>query len=60
MEDITKVDHRHANKVFKKFKIKNLDEYHDLYVKSDTLLLSDIFENFRNILTRSCPFFICT
>ena len=29
------------------FKIKNLGEYHDSYVQSDTLLLSDVFERFR-------------
>ena len=49
MEDITDSDYRHANKVFKEFKLKNLGEYHDLFVQSDTLLLADVFENFRNM-----------
>ena len=49
MEDITDADYRHANKVFKEFKLKHLGEYHDLYVQSDTLLLADVFESFRNI-----------
>ena len=39
----------HMEKVCKDFKIKNLGEYHDLYVQSHTLLLADIFENFRNM-----------
>ena len=30
------------------FKLKNLGEYHDLYVQSNTFLLADVFENFRN------------
>ena len=49
MEDITDVDHRHAKRVFKSLNYKNLGDYHDLYVHSDTLLLADVFENFRNM-----------
>ena len=48
MENIDDIDYRHGNNVFKRFKLKNLGEYHDLYVESDTLLLADVFENFRN------------
>ena len=48
MENIDDIDYRHGNNVFKKFKLKNLGEYHDLYVQSNTLLLADVFENFRN------------
>ena len=47
MENIDDIDYRHGNNVFKRFKLKNLGEYHDLYVQSDTLLLVDVFENFR-------------
>ena len=43
------IDYRHGNNVFKSFKLENLGDYHDLYVKSDTLLLADVFENFRNM-----------
>ena len=49
MEDITDTDYRHANNVFKELELKHLGEYHDLYVQSDTLLLADVFENFRNM-----------
>ena len=49
MENIDDIDYRHGNNVFKKFKLKNLREYHDLYVQSDTSLLTDVFENFRNM-----------
>ena len=52
MENITDTDYMHANKVFKEFKLKNLGECYDLYVQSDTLLLADVFENFRNMCTK--------
>ena len=47
MENISETDYRHANNVFKIFKLNNLGDYHDLYVQSDTLLLANVFENFR-------------
>ena len=49
MEDITYADYVHAKGVCKDFGIKNLGESHDLYVQSNTLLLTDVFEIFRNM-----------
>ena len=43
MEDITNADYMHVKRVCIDFKIKNLGEYHD------TVLLVDVFKNFRNI-----------
>ena len=48
MENIEDIDYRHGNNIFNKCKLKNLGEYHGLYLQSDTLLLADVFENFRN------------
>ena len=39
----------HAKRVCKGFELKHLGEYNDLYVQNDTLLLADLFENFRNM-----------
>ena len=52
MEDIDDIDYRHDNNVFKRFKLENLEQYHDLYVQSGTLLLANMFENFRDMCVK--------
>ena len=44
IEDITDVDYMHGKAVFEYLINKNLGDYHDLYVQSDTLLLADVFD----------------
>ena len=44
--DITDADYMHGKRICKDFEIKHLGEYHDLYLKSETLLLVDVFKNF--------------
>ena len=58
MENIDDIDYRHGNNVFKGFKLENLGDYHDLYVKSDTLLLADAFENFRDMCIKIYAHFV--
>ena len=52
MDDITEADYVHTKRDCKDFKITNLGEYYDFYVQSNTLLLADVFENFRNMCHR--------
>ena len=49
IESIIDIGYTHATRVFKESKMNNLGDYHDLYVQNDTLLLADIFENFRDM-----------
>ena len=58
MDDITDADYAHVKRVRKYFEIQNWWEYHDLPVQSDTLLLADVLENFRNMclkIYKLCP-----
>ena len=49
MENFTDADYMRAKIVCKNFEIKVLDKYHDLYLKRDTLILTDVFENFKKM-----------
>ena len=41
-------EYDHVLKVWNKFKMQTMKDYHDLYLKCDVLLLADVFEKFRN------------
>ena len=47
VKNITDGDYKYTKIVWKDFKIKNVGNYHDLYVQNDMLLLADVFESFR-------------
>ena len=50
MEETTDADYAYAKRVCKDFEIKNLGEYHDFYVQSNTFLLTGVFENLKYCL----------
>ena len=54
LESINDEDYAHAQKVWEVFEINNRGKYHDFYVQSDTLLLADVFEKFRDTCIEIC------
>ena len=54
MEDIIDANHKHKKRVWKDFKTKNLEKFYNLFIQSDTLLLADVFESFRNKCIEIC------
>ena len=63
LRHISKEDHKHAQKVKDTFNIKNLGEYHDLYVQSNTAQLADTLAQFRTLCLnerRLDPAYFCT
>ena len=48
-EHISNDEYERANHVWDRLNIKDMGEYHDLYLRTYVLLLTDIFENFRNV-----------
>ena len=46
-EDIIVADYTHPKRVYEDSEIKKLEEYHDLYVQSNTLLSADVSENIK-------------
>ena len=52
MSSISGEDYQHAQRVWKEFGIHNLGDYHDLYLRTDVVLLANVFEAFRDSCLR--------
>ena len=54
MNGISDQNHEYAQQVWNIIEKKTLGCYHDTYLKTDVLLLADVFETFRNTCLKNC------
>ena len=52
-EKVTDENYQRAQKVWEEFSVKNMGEFHDLYLKTDVLLLADVMESFRKLCEKN-------
>ena len=53
MSGVSSENYEHTGSVWKEFGIKNLGDYHDLYLKTDVILLANVFEAFREVCLKN-------
>ena len=47
MSGVSDRDYEHTCSIWREFEIRNMGEYHDLYIRTDVILLANVFESFR-------------
>ena len=47
MSGVSDKDYEHAHRVWREFGIRNMGKYHDLYLRTDVVLLANVFKSFR-------------
>ena len=53
MSGVGDSEYEHACNVWREFRLNNMGEYHDLCLRTDTILLANVFESFRSICMES-------
>ena len=49
MSGVSDGDYKHACSIWREFGIRNMGEYHDLYLRTDVVLFANVFESFRRV-----------